>query len=342
MAMATAASVVAAAGYSGTGGGLSAERTAHQQTAISRPQQTASAKSHQFNAAQQPPPNFLPGIVALPGFGKKVTPGEETLLERSAVKVVVKAGSWQQVCSGNKVELDGKTYVSTAAHCASPEPDGAHKVAVNALPTSRYQFAIDSAETSPSGLPSQTPLAFVTKFAVDPALTDQALLSVSTAGDVQRSAGQPIFDALPALSSFDFAQPQVGQEVTLAGYPHSNDFRPTVEHGVYLGRLLIAHWSQTPLDVVATESNSYASETCNPGASGSTFALANGQASGEMFVGINLTGETPTGKDMFGPSVGQEVERALGIELAPNAFQRLCFFSAPQPGNYDTLLAATR
>lgn len=289
----------------------------------------------------------------LPGYGEQVGAANERALEDSAVKIVSRPkgsdSTWHETCSGNKITLNGTTYVSWASHCdvaawnAVPSSEKSVSKPIDVEPYSKFEYAVALPGNVVSGqTDDQQILAYVTSNAEDRNTTDQALLSVSTtSGPVLDSAnGQPAFNAIPALNGEQLAYnaPTPGQEIVSEGSPAANYDSPVVGTGTYLGRIFTEAGNGTNqyIDLVGiTGIVAEADDSCDYGESGSTIEFANGQISGALSIRSSNPyneygqGDTPYTNSPAAESFILGYESQTGIDMS--GFDVVCEYVAPNP-----------
>lgn len=307
----------------------------------------------------------------LPGAGVTVKDATKEKLQQSTVKILARwkgyEGDWYETCTGTKVNAVGAEYVATAAHCFG-EATGAESGLIDTQNNSSSQEpkALDFLHASPleyaisdpllsSDQRKQTPLGIVEGIAIGVQGTDWALLKVRPT-DVGEAQIQPrtFNDIAPFPYTSGLArkqQPVAGQQVALFGVPSASQNVPVPAKGTYLGRAKTYNSFGKPVafDYVGIKPKTPDRDTCNFGASGSSFSadVYDGKVA---FVSGPLSRRLNTKYDPYSPqyyvdgepnSIVQDMTR-LNIEagmrtlendlkVSLKSFTTICGFSVARP-----------
>lgn len=239
----------------------------------------------------------LKSVNTLPGYGKKVTPELGEQLEQSTLQISYRQKGvnepWQESCTAEKVELNGKFYMLTSNHCFGKyeQQESKGHGGPTTYPNIRnltkiidadYEFAILDPTESLEERVNSDPVAYVTGIAVDESqITDLALLSAEPTEEFKA-----FFDSMPALNlnrlMDDSEEPELGQSVDVHSVPEDSDQTPVSNTGVYLGRMEISGSVSQTVDLVGLEASGPNQDACNYGGSGSMAVLASGQITGTL------------------------------------------------------------
>lgn len=294
----------------------------------------------------------------LPGYGQQVSSEDKFLLEDSAVKIVKRPRGtqqpWAEVCSGNKMNIGGNIYVSTAAHCDSDawtktpraitDPAVRASAALDVLPYSSFDFAIAEPDSAAFGGDDQSLLAVVTGEAMDPDVSDQALLSISTKTNAVVWQGTtPVFDMLSALdaSKLAYTPPPLGASVESYGYPQNNNDSPVEGGGEFVGRAVMRgnYNANYAMDVYGIRNVDSETDSCDYGESGSTITYSDGQTSGalSMRLGNAYSSYGGSQQNLENGDGVLYLEQQLGGQVDLTNFSVLCFAVAPDKAVFDSL-----
>lgn len=299
----------------------------------------------------------------LPGYDIRISQEAREQLSESTLKIVKRypayvdtpAGEWFDSCTAVKVRVGDETFISSAAHCFSDELN-----LIKSGVLSKYAFpghrALNFSQASPleygimdplQKTKPRTAIALAKGPVLNTRMSDWALLK---AEPLKTDIAQRTESSIPAVEFIEDKTKLVpGQEVGLYGVPGANNNRPVAGRGRYLGRI----W-QGPRDlgkegkpiipagrwlrIVGIKPSQPYSDSCNFGASGSSFvAEIDGQAyaSGPLSVRINekydpylLNGHQK--KSLKTAIVGAREQRSIieqELKIDTSSFTTLCGYT---------------
>jgi hypothetical protein len=278
----------------------------------------------------------------LPGVQTEATAGPDQPLQASSVNVLQRTkgsrNAWSQICSANKVNVDNKTYVSTAAHCFgdttrqlayTQQPE-----AQNILPNSSLEYAIADPNSYQDSNADRSVLAHVDAVSVmSNNISDWALLRVSTEGtNIAKDDTRPAFDTMPSLT-FGELPPEPGESVVTYAMPASNGSYPTANAGEYLGAMTNPDNPGQVLQMVGLyDVKTPSADSCSYGASGSSAKIGGKYATGPLSMRDNITffsgGPNANGGDdpaKYGIQNRLKIEQQLGIDAS--TFNTICGYT---------------
>lgn len=304
----------------------------------------------------------------LPGYGIEVSKESQQQLRQATVKVVLRkkgyAGvtyteprPWYDNCTGVKVSLNGKNFISTALHCFSDRTgsnygmiDGNDYVgnpkAMDYTNLGYDEVAIVDPQVEPS---KRQALAKPAALLGSAQRKDMALIAIKPlSGEKKppRTIGE-----IPAIKLMgDTLRPKPGQKVKLISAPMSlvkgADRRPESgtmleNDGVYLGRVPDPVTSSMS-DLVGIRSQYKSKDACRTGGSGGSFiATVKGKSvvSGPMTIRYNRTSdkkkygeEWERQWDFMSFSLARDLQKngvknARGADLVKSNFTTICAFT---------------
>lgn len=279
---------------------------------------------------------------ALPGTRAEATTGPDQPLQASSVNILQRTkgshNAWSQICSANKVNLDNKTYVSTAAHCfgdttrqlAYTEQPEAH----NILPNSSLEYAVADPNSYQDPNGDRSVLAHVDAVSVmSNDAVDWALLRVSTEGtNISKEDGQPVFDATPSLT-FGELPPEPGEAVVTHAMPASSGSYPISNAGEYLGAMPNPDNPGQVLQMVGLyDVKTPSTDSCSYGASGSSAKIGGKYVTGPLAMRDNITffssGPNANGGDdpaKYGIQNRLKIEQGLDVDTS--TFNTICGYT---------------
>lgn len=222
------------------------------------------------------------------------------------VQVVLNWGGlgWGNDCTGFKVELGGKPYVVTAAHCfysaimdvnkvlpgldmgRPPGHTGKLRTVQLLDPTQLYAtFGIRTVKADGTIATGRT--AKVTTIGVLTFPTDIALLEVDPTGPAGRA-----FDKVPAYpyDSVGVGKgPVPGEGVALYSTPNAGDGSAVAATGVFLGTIPDLTMRYRSVFVVGLSPAKGVKQACTPGASGSAAVTASGYVLPPLTFGLQAS-----------------------------------------------------
>lgn len=233
---------------------------------------------------------------SLPGYEKVLKPEAREKLSASTVKVAFRhkgyngydPGVWVANCTGVKVNANGGSYVSTAAHCLqniTAKDNGLFNKPADQPKAYDFAKIADSARIEYGIFKSDNaqnltrPIGIVDGISVSMRGHDAALFSIRPTEE-----GAGVFEAMPAANFATkqeqaLPRPKLGQKVALFGVPEAIGSRPLSGTGRYLGRIQISVRSDTHdqidtalVDIVGIKPKSIKEDACNFSASGSSFS----------------------------------------------------------------------
>ncbi len=301
----------------------------------------------------------LSSVESLPGKNIKISTRAQQHLSNATVKIVRRAKltqaekdqgktpfPWEDNCTGVKITDGDKTYISTALHCFGNDT-GSQRGHIYASSYPRQPKALDFINSGWNEYAIQDPhvdpkarqtIGRVTGIAASTNGYDAALLkikSVSFGTKAPRS-----FNQLPSLSDQkDKLRPTPGQEVGLYGVPQASGSKPVKGKGTYVGR---AYGSDGILvDIVGISAEQPNQDTCNFGASGSSFiSEVDGKeiVSGALSWRSNRTfdsgkyGKQVANWEALSTSLASDIRKygdkdSNGVDLTSSDFTTLCGYT---------------
>ncbi|MGI9028194.1 MAG: hypothetical protein ACR2FM_05155 [Candidatus Saccharimonadales bacterium] len=310
---------------------------------------------------------------SLRGYERPLNPEARQSLTDSTLKIAKRykgSDRWEQHCTGVKVTTGADNYVSTAAHCFK-EFTGADTEGLLDGPSDQpkafniisrtadfYDFAVFDPRL-PKGL--RQPLAIIDGISISNRTQDRALLSVHPTEVSANTANFRSFDQITAQplaleQKKAVARPAPGQKVALFGVPVANGDRQLAGIGRYVGRLRFQHKNGGTeyADVVGIKPKRIDQDTCNYGASGSSYSATAGNAtyvSGPLSKRLNSIWDPPDidNKTDFSEQRGDVTneisnnerwraiyQQRLNVDLS--SFSTICTYSVALPGTSRDLV----
>ena len=307
----------------------------------------------------------------LPGFAKHVTKNQFTLLKESTVKIyssntTADGKILTRSCTGNKLNLGGVDYVSTAAHCFVGDlslanagllgPRQGNRKALDFMNVLNSNVAIRDmnqiASSSPVSISEYTmpqKMALPSGISLGLRRDDDALMGVvpsvvDTEGDSSRS-----FHEISALAYEPAIQrPVLGQQVAIYGAPWPDNIGIGAV-GRYIGRMNYSPIRDQDLDIVAIKPSDIEHNPCQSGASGPAAITADGQTLGGLSFGFGLgygkntqnAVPLPDDADLYPPGYPAvswlRIEDSLGVDIPP-AFNNICMFGVRDEHSMPNLI----
>jgi len=251
-------------------------------------------------------PNQLPGR-------SEASPEVQQRLAQATVKIDVNQdGVISEWCSGVKININGTTYIQTAAHCFSQltgSYDGHFSVqGAEAMNYNQAAGKLEYTIIDPSADPTvrdANPVALVTGISVDTNDSDIALLQVEPVAPVNIAPapdgtdpeeGGPAYDGrsynqIPAIDVLTktggtFPAPTPGDKIAEYGIPQTNNNNGVAAVGEYLGTILSYASDGTPYELYLVGINALneSQDECEFGASGSGALTEQGYLMGPLSI----------------------------------------------------------